>query len=166
MRLLGLSHKEQKEKKRQNETIKTKILYSVYIEYKINKMLKGRKLSPYNPTAQGETFLRLQTYRNYNFGPLLAFAMGTAGGVLFGKAMYWWTKGKVNPLNGSAGVSAVPMAARASQKVGQRYSPANYLLMHAMARTSPVLSAPQWQPASFWRSINKLKRRICQGYDE
>lgn len=82
-------------------------------------------------TAKGETFLRLQTIEIIVLG-LLAFAMGTAGGVLFGKVMYWWTKGKVNPLIGSAGVSAVPMAARVSQKVGQSYNPANYLLMHAM----------------------------------
>lgn len=82
-------------------------------------------------TAKGETFLRLQTIEIIVMG-LLAFAGGTAGGVLFGKVMYWWTKGKVNPLIGSAGVSAVPMAARVSQKVGQQYNPSNYLLMHAM----------------------------------
>ena len=58
--------------------------------------------------------------------------MGTAGGVLFGKLMYVITKGKVNPLIGSAGVSAVPMAARVSQKEGQKENPTNFLLMHAM----------------------------------
>ncbi len=58
--------------------------------------------------------------------------MGTAGGVLFGKIMYKLSGGKVNPLIGSAGVSAVPMAARVSQKVGQEANPSNYLLMHAM----------------------------------
>lgn len=63
---------------------------------------------------------------------LIAFSMGTAGGVLFGKVMYWATGGKVNPLIGSAGVSAVPMAARVSQKVGQEENPSNFLLMHAM----------------------------------
>ena len=62
----------------------------------------------------------------------MAFAVGTAGGVLFGKLMYVITRGKVNPLIGSAGVSAVPMAARVSQKVGQKENPANFLLMHAM----------------------------------
>lgn len=82
-------------------------------------------------TAKGDTFLRLETMQIVMMG-LVAFAMGTAGGVLFGKLMYWWTKGKVNPLIGSAGVSAVPMAARVSQKVGQQYNPSNYLLMHAM----------------------------------
>jgi len=82
-------------------------------------------------TARGESFLRLQTIEIIGMG-LLAFAIGTAGGVLFGKVMYWWTRGKVNPLIGSAGVSAVPMAARVSQKVGQQYNPSNYLLMHAM----------------------------------
>ncbi len=63
---------------------------------------------------------------------VIAFAVGTACGVLFGKLMYVATKGKVNPLIGSAGVSAVPMAARVSQKVGQDEVPTNYLLMHAM----------------------------------
>lgn len=63
---------------------------------------------------------------------LLAFSFSTAGGVLFGKIMYRVTGGKVNPLIGSAGVSAVPMAARVSQNVGAKYNPSNYLLMHAM----------------------------------
>jgi len=63
---------------------------------------------------------------------VVAFSIGTATGVLFGKIMYVCTKGKVNPLIGSAGVSAVPMAARVSQKVGQEENPTNYLLMHAM----------------------------------
>jgi oxaloacetate decarboxylase beta subunit len=63
---------------------------------------------------------------------VIAFCLGTACGVLFGKLMYLFTKGKVNPLIGSAGVSAVPMAARVSQKVGAEENPANFLLMHAM----------------------------------
>lgn len=63
---------------------------------------------------------------------LIAFCLGTAAGVLFGKIMYLVTGGKVNPLIGSAGVSAVPMAARVSQKVGQEANPQNFLLMHAM----------------------------------
>jgi len=63
---------------------------------------------------------------------LIAFSIGTAAGVLFGKLMCWITGGKVNPLIGSAGVSAVPMAARVSQKVGQEANPQNFLLMHAM----------------------------------
>ena len=58
--------------------------------------------------------------------------VGTAGGVLLGKLMYVVTDGKINPLIGSAGVSAVPMAARVSQKVGQKENPSNFLLMHAM----------------------------------
>ena len=82
-------------------------------------------------TANGELFLKPQTLAIVVLG-LLAFSMGTAGGVLFGKVMYKLTGGKVNPLIGSAGVSAVPMAARVSQKVGQEYNPNNYLLMHAM----------------------------------
>lgn len=63
---------------------------------------------------------------------VVAFCVGTASGVLFGKIMCWATKGKVNPLIGSAGVSAVPMAARVSQKVGAQYNPSNFLLMHAL----------------------------------
>ena len=82
-------------------------------------------------TAYGENFLRLQTLLIIGLG-LLAFAFSTIGGLLFGKLMYWVTKGKVNPLIGSAGVSAVPMAARVSQIVGQKANPANFLLMHAM----------------------------------
>ncbi|MFR8002125.1 MAG: sodium ion-translocating decarboxylase subunit beta [Hydrogeniiclostridium sp.] len=82
-------------------------------------------------TATGEVFLSWQTIGIVIMG-LLAFSFGTAGGVLFGKIMYKVTGGKVNPLIGSAGVSAVPMAARVSQKVGQQENPSNFLLMHAM----------------------------------
>ena len=63
---------------------------------------------------------------------LIAFSFGTAAGVICGKVMYILTGGQVNPLIGSAGVSAVPMAARVSQKVGQSENPSNFLLMHAM----------------------------------
>ena len=63
---------------------------------------------------------------------LIAFSVGTAAGVLFGKVMYKFSGGKINPLIGSAGVSAVPMAARVSQVVGQKANPQNFLLMHAM----------------------------------
>ncbi len=82
-------------------------------------------------TATGTTFLTIQTGGIILLG-LFAFSLATASGVLFGKIMYWATKGKVNPLIGSAGVSAVPMAARISQKVGQEENPGNFLLMHAM----------------------------------
>ena len=82
-------------------------------------------------TTTGTTFLTLDTLKIVAMG-LAAFCIGTAGGVLFGKVMYLVTGGKVNPLIGSAGVSAVPMAARVSQKVGQSYDPGNFLLMHAM----------------------------------
>ncbi len=76
-------------------------------------------------------FLTPQTLTILVMG-VLAFAFGTVGGVLLGKLMCRLTKGKVNPLIGSAGVSAVPMAARVSQKVGQAANPRNFLLMHAM----------------------------------
>ncbi len=82
-------------------------------------------------TANGETFLSLQTLGIIVMG-LFAFAFGTLGGVLLGKLMCKLSGGKINPLIGSAGVSAVPMAARVSQKVGQEANPRNFLLMHAM----------------------------------
>lgn len=82
-------------------------------------------------TAVGATFLTFRTISIIILG-VIAFGMGTAGGLLLGKVFYIVTKGKVNPLIGSAGVSAVPMAARVAQKVGQQVNPNNYLLMHAM----------------------------------
>lgn len=82
-------------------------------------------------TATGPVFLSPDTLKIIALG-LAAFCVGTACGVLFGKLMYLFTGGKVNPLIGSAGVSAVPMAARVSQKVGQKENPGNFLLMHAM----------------------------------
>ena len=82
-------------------------------------------------TATGTVFLQWQTLGIVGLG-LLAFCMGTACGVLFGKIMYKFSGGKVNPLIGSAGVSAVPMAARVANKVGQQEDPGNFLLMHAM----------------------------------
>lgn len=82
-------------------------------------------------TTNAATFLNIQTVEIIALG-IVAFGVGTAGGVLLGKVMCVVTHGKINPLIGSAGVSAVPMAARVSQKVGQEYNPRNYLLMHAM----------------------------------
>ena len=82
-------------------------------------------------TTNGASFLNIDTLKIVGMG-LAAFCFGTAGGILLGKVMYLVTGGKVNPLIGSAGVSAVPMAARVSQKVGQQYDPGNFLLMHAM----------------------------------
>ena len=82
-------------------------------------------------TANGELFLRVQTISIIFMG-LFAFCMSTVGGVLLGKLLYAVTGGKINPLIGSAGVSAVPMAARVSQTVGASENPTNFLLMHAM----------------------------------
>ena len=82
-------------------------------------------------TATGTTFLSLQTIKIMLMG-VVAFSFGTAGGVLLAKFMNLFLKEKINPLIGSAGVSAVPMAARVSQKVGQEENPGNFLLMHAM----------------------------------
>jgi carboxybiotin decarboxylase len=82
-------------------------------------------------TMAADVFLRLETLKILSLG-IVAFGFSTVGGVLFGKLMYRMTGGKVNPLIGSAGVSAVPMAARVSHNVGQEYNPQNYLLMHAM----------------------------------
>lgn len=82
-------------------------------------------------TASAEAFLNPSTIKIIILG-LIAFSIGTAGGVLLGDLMYVLSGGKVNPLIGSAGVSAVPMAARVSQVVGQKENPKNFLLMHAM----------------------------------
>ena len=82
-------------------------------------------------TATAETFLKLSTLKIIAMG-VVAFAVATACGVLFAKFMNLFTKNKINPLIGSAGVSAVPMAARVSQSVGQKANPSNFLLMHAM----------------------------------
>ena len=82
-------------------------------------------------TTTGQTFLTLNTLKIVVLG-VVAFGFGTAGGVLLAKLMNKLTGGKINPLIGSAGVSAVPMAARVSNKVGQQYDPGNFLLMHAM----------------------------------
>lgn len=82
-------------------------------------------------TASAKNFLTVETLGIIVLG-LFAFCIGTASGVLFGKLMCWWTKGQINPLIGAAGVSAVPMAARVVQVVGQKENPQNFLLMHAM----------------------------------
>jgi len=82
-------------------------------------------------TANAHTFLNVTTLKILALG-LFAFAFGTVGGVLFGKIMCRLSGGKVNPMIGAAGVSAVPMAARVVQKIGQEENPSNFLLMHAM----------------------------------
>ncbi|MBR7016727.1 MAG: sodium ion-translocating decarboxylase subunit beta [Lachnospiraceae bacterium] len=82
-------------------------------------------------TTSAEAFLNVSTLKIVVLG-LIAFACGTFGGVMLGKVLCKVTNGKINPLIGSAGVSAVPMAARVSQKVGAEYDPTNFLLMHAM----------------------------------
>ncbi len=82
-------------------------------------------------TAVAENFLRLETLKIIGLG-LVAFIFSTIGGLLLGKLMYKLSGGKINPLIGSAGVSAVPMAARVSQVEGQKANPSNFLLMHAM----------------------------------
>ena len=82
-------------------------------------------------TATSSTFLSVNTLKIIALG-IVAFGMGTAGGVLLAKVMNKLSGGKITPLIGSAGVSAVPMAARVSQKVGQEANPGNFLLMHAM----------------------------------
>ena len=82
-------------------------------------------------TTTASTFLDWQTIKIILLG-VVAFGFGTAGGVIIAKILNIFSKNKVNPLIGSAGVSAVPMAARVSQVVGQKENPANFLLMHAM----------------------------------
>jgi len=104
-----------------SETASNAMMYTVVI-------LLGTSVGA---TTSAEAFLKLETLKILGLG-LVAFAFGTAGGILLGKVMCKLTGGKINPLIGSAGVSAVPMAARVSQKVGAETDPTNYLLMHAM----------------------------------
>jgi len=82
-------------------------------------------------TATAENFLNIETLSILLMG-VTAFSVGSGAGVLFAKLMNLFSKNKINPLIGSAGVSAVPMAARVSQTVGQEANPSNFLLMHAM----------------------------------
>ena len=105
-------------------------------------------------TAKAANFLTVQTLGIVALG-LMAFAFSTVGGLLLGDLLYVVTGGKINPLIGSAGVSAVPMAARVSQKVGQEYNPSNYLLMHAMGpNVSGVIGSAV--AAGFFLTIFKI----------
>ena len=121
MLMLGNLFKESGVVKQLAETASNALMYIVVI-------LLGTSVGA---TTSAEAFLKLTTLKIVALG-LIAFAVGTSAGVLFGKLMCKVTKGKVNPLIGSAGVSAVPMAARVSQKVGAEADPTNFLLMHAM----------------------------------
>ena len=121
MLMLGNLFKESGVVKQLAETASNALMYIVVI-------ILGTSVGA---TTSAEAFLKFDTLKIVGLG-LVAFAVGTAGGVLFGKLMCLATKGKVNPLIGSAGVSAVPMAARVSQKVGAEADPTNFLLMHAM----------------------------------
>lgn len=103
------------------ETVSNSLMYIVVV-------LLGTSVGA---TSSGEAFLRVDTLKIILLG-LIAFAFGTAGGVLFGKLLKVVTGGKINPLIGAAGVSAVPMAARVAQKEGAKADPTNFLLMHAM----------------------------------
>ncbi len=121
MLMLGNLFKESGVVKQLTHTASNALMYIVVI-------LLGTSVGA---TTSAEAFLKLTTLKIVALG-LVAFAVGTAAGVLFGKIMCKATHGKVNPLIGSAGVSAVPMAARVSQKVGAEADPTNFLLMHAM----------------------------------
>lgn len=121
MLMLGNLFKESGVVRQLTETASNALMYIVVI-------LLGTSVGA---TTSAEAFLNLTTIKIVVLG-LIAFAFGTAGGVVFGKLMCKITGGKVNPLIGSAGVSAVPMAARVSQKVGAEADPTNFLLMHAM----------------------------------
>jgi len=121
MLMLGNLFKESGVVRQLTETASNALMYIVVI-------LLGTSVGA---TTSAEAFLNITTIKIVVLG-LIAFAFGTASGVLFGKLMCKVTGGKVNPLIGSAGVSAVPMAARVSQKVGAEADPTNFLLMHAM----------------------------------
>ena len=121
MLMLGNLFRESGVVKQLTETASNALMYIVVI-------ILGTSVGA---TTSAEAFLNLDTLKIVALG-LIAFAFGTAAGVVFGKIMCKVTHGKVNPLIGSAGVSAVPMAARVSQKVGSEADPSNFLLMHAM----------------------------------
>ena len=121
MLMLGNLFRESGVVKQLSETASNVLMYIVVI-------ILGTSVGA---TTSAEAFLNVSTIKIVVLG-LVAFAVGTAAGVLFGKLMCKVTGGKVNPLIGSAGVSAVPMAARVSQKVGAEADPSNFLLMHAM----------------------------------
>ncbi|MGM9974486.1 MAG: sodium ion-translocating decarboxylase subunit beta [Clostridiaceae bacterium] len=121
MLMLGNLFKECGVTRQLSETASNALMYIVVI-------LLGTSVGA---TTSAEAFLNLETLKIVALG-LIAFAFGTAAGVVFGKVMNKVTGGKINPLIGSAGVSAVPMAARVSQKVGAEEDPTNFLLMHAM----------------------------------
>ena len=121
MLMLGNLFRESGVVKQLTETASNAMMYIVVI-------LLGTSVGA---STSAEAFLNLNTLKIVALG-LIAFAFGTAGGVLFGKLMCKLSGGKINPLIGSAGVSAVPMAARVSQKVGSEADPSNFLLMHAM----------------------------------
>ena len=121
MLMLGNLFRESGVVKQLSETASNALMYIVVI-------ILGTSVGA---TTSAEAFLNVSTIKIVVLG-LVAFAVGTAAGVLFGKLMCKVTGGKVNPLIGSAGVSAVPMAARLSQKVGAEADPSNFLLMHAM----------------------------------
>ena len=121
MLMLGNLFRESGVVKQLTETASNALMYIVVI-------LLGTSVGA---TTSAEAFLNLSTIKIVVLG-LVAFAFGTAGGVFFGKLMCKLSGGKINPLIGSAGVSAVPMAARVSQKVGAEADPTNFLLMHAM----------------------------------
>ncbi|MSU81476.1 sodium ion-translocating decarboxylase subunit beta [Anaerobutyricum soehngenii] len=121
MLMLGNLFRESGVVKQLSETASNALMYIVVI-------ILGTSVGA---TTSAEAFLNVNTIKIVVLG-LVAFAVGTAAGVIFGKLMCKVTGGKVNPLIGSAGVSAVPMAARVSQKVGADADPSNFLLMHAM----------------------------------
>ena len=121
MLMLGNLFRESGVVKQLSETASNALMYIVVI-------LLGTSVGA---STSAEAFLKVTTLKIVALG-LIAFAVGTAAGVIFGKIMCKFTGGKVNPLIGSAGVSAVPMAARVSQKVGSEADPTNFLLMHAM----------------------------------
>ena len=121
MLMLGNLIRESGQVPKLTETLQNAMMYTITI---ILGVTVGAK-------ANGELFLSMTTIKIIVLG-LFAFSIGTAAVVLMGKLMYKLTNGKVNPLIGAAGVSAVPMAARVVQKEGIKYNPSNYLLMHAM----------------------------------
>ena len=151
MLMLGNLFRESGVVKQLTETASNALMYIVVI-------LLGTSVGA---STSAEAFLKMDTLKIVALG-MIAFAFGTAGGVLLGKLLCKVTKGKINPLIGSAGVSAVPMAARVSQKVGSEADPSNFLLMHAMGPNVAGVIGTAVAAGTFMRSSDSAIARFCE----
>ena len=151
MLMLGNLFRESGVVKQLAETASNALMYIVVI-------LLGTSVGA---TTSAEAFLNVTTIKIVLLG-LVAFIFGTVGGILLGKLLCKLTGGKINPLIGSAGVSAVPMAARVSQKVGSEYDPTNFLLMHAMGPNVAGVIGTAVAAGTLWQSLAYKKGILSQ----